>query len=200
MSRTIALLVASGFFLACAAPADPTTPEGAYRLFADGFSGRDYGQVYSRVDSVTRSQFNLYLDSTRAVIDLIDRRYPPKLKQSALKDLTVQFDDASFSPDELLFHKSDTACFMIFCEKMFAHQSQVKTLVQQFGSRIETTVPRTHNEVSIISVAGDTLLFKLEKDGEWRTAEIFGPSFNHLARLSQKNLAVIRLNLEVFAK
>lgn len=187
--------------LSCSSPNfDPATPDGAHNRFVRAFGDRDYKTVYAILTSETKAAFHEYLNNTRTVVSMIRAQYPPALQDKAIVDLSIPFSADTFGYAEIEMSPSEEDIFIKLCDKMFSSKSETPSLMQKIGTRVQSVELENPSKAVIKTLAQETLIYKKELDGSWKTDEIFGVNFNGLVMVSRQNLEITKANVDVFSK
>lgn len=179
---------------------DPATPDGAHNKFVRAFGDKDYKTVYELLTSDTKTAFHEYLNTTRDVVSIIRSKYPEALKDNAIEDLALPFKQDTFRYAEIEKAASEEEVFMSLCLKMFASKDETLSLMQKFGTKVQSVNLENPDQAVIKTLANETLIYIREPDQRWRTAEIFGDNFKGLIFVSKQNLEITKTNVDIFSK
>ena len=201
MARYSLVIIFAIHFFACGSPnTDPLTPDGAHNLFIQAFAQKDYKTVYDLLTQNTKRDFHDYLEKTRQVVSIIRSDYPVALQEKAIADLSIPFKADTFSYKEIETSASEDETFRRLCNKMFSSKNETPSIIQRFGTRVQSLELENPDKAIIKTLANETLVYIKEPDQHWRTAEIFGLNFTGLVQVSRQNLEITKRNVEVFAK
>ncbi len=201
MNRVLYLLGLIVGFVSCEAPNyDPTTPDGTHNLFVRSFAQKDYKTLYSLLNKETKESFRVYLSNTRQVVSMIRATYPDALQEKAIADLSIPFPSDTFAYREIEMAPTEEEIFMKLCDKMLSSRNETPSLMQKFGTRVQSVVMERPDKALIKTIADETLVYVREPDGYWRTAEVFGINFSALVMVSRQNLDITRTNAEILSK
>lgn len=201
MLRYVPPIMLALVFLSCGSPnMDPSTPDGAHNLFVNAFGQKDYKTVYDLLTLDTKNDFHTYLENTRQVVSIIRTGYPAALQEKAIADLSIPFKADTFSYREIELSPSEDETFMRLCNKMFSTNDETPSMMQKFGTRVQSVELENPKKAIIKTLASESLVYIKEPDQRWRTAEIFGVNFNGLVMVSRQNLDITKSNVEIFSK
>jgi hypothetical protein len=199
--RSISLLALIVFCAACGSfNTNPKTPEGAHNRFVQSFGQRDYRTIYGLLTQGTKNAFHQYLSTTKEVVSIIRAQYPEALKDKAIADLSIPFGTDTFSYRDIETAPTEEAIFMNLCDKMFASKNETPSLMQKFGTRVQSVEMESDEKAVITTLADEKLIYEKEPDQVWRTAEIFGVNFSALVMVSRQNLEITKTNVDIFSK
>ena len=179
---------------------DPQTPDGAHNLFVQSFAKKDYETIYSLLTQETKIALHQYLNTTKEVVSIIRSQYPEPLREKAIADLSIPFGTDTFAYRDIETAPSEEEIFMKLCDKMFASKNETPSLMQKFGTRVQSIEMETSDKVVITTLANEKLIYVKESDRVWRTAEIFGVNFSALVMVSRQNLEITKTNVDIFSK
>ncbi|MBL7958697.1 hypothetical protein JNL27_00520 [bacterium] len=179
---------------------DPATPDGAHNKFVHAFGDKDYQTVYELLTSDTKADFHAYLKTTREVVSIIRSEYPDALKEQAIDNLSIPFKQDTFTYREIESSAAENDVFKILCSHMFASKDETPSMMQKFGTRVQSIELEGPNQATIQTLAGETLVYVRESDQLWRTSEIFGINFKNLVLVSRQNLEITKRNVDIFSK
>lgn len=201
MTRYAVTIIILVNFWACGKPnTDPLAPDGAHNLFVHAFGQKDYKTVYGLLTLDTKKAFHDYLENTRQVVSIIRTHYPSPLQEKAIADLSIPFKTDTFSYKDIELAPTEDEAFIRLCEKMFSSKDETPSMMQKFGTRVQSVDLEGSDTAIIKTLAGETLIYLKETDQQWRTAEIFGVNFNGLVQVSHQNLLITKSNVETFSK
>lgn len=187
--------------IGCGSPnIDPATPDGAHNRFVQAFGQKDYKAVYELLTSDTKTAFHEYLNNTREVVIIIRSKYPDALKDKAINDLGIPFKQDTFTYREIGMAESEEDVFIALCRKMFSSKDETPSLMQKFGTKVQSVDMEGTEKAIIRTLANETLIYIKESDQHWRTAEIFGVNFRELVLVSRQNLEITKTNVDIFSK
>ncbi|KAB2878252.1 hypothetical protein F9K33_13800 [bacterium] len=179
---------------------DPATPDGAHNKFVLAFGDKDYQTVYELLTSDTKADFHSYLHTTREVVAIIRSEYPDALKEQAIDNLSIPFKQDTFMYRDIESSASENDVFRVLCSHMFASKDETPSLMQKFGTKVQSIELEGPDKATIRTLAGESLVYIRETDRIWRTSEIFGINFKNLVLVSRQNLEITKRNVDIFSK
>ncbi|MBL7994245.1 hypothetical protein JNM05_02640 [bacterium] len=179
---------------------DPATPDGAHNKFVRAFADKDYQIVYELLTSDTKADFHAYLNTTREVVAIIRSEYPDALKEEAIDNLSIAFQQDTFKYRDIESSAYEKDVFTVLCSHMFASKDETPSLMQKFGTMVQSIELQDPDKATIQTLAGETLVYVRESDQLWRTSEIFGVNFKNLVLVSRQNLEITKRNVDIFSK
>ncbi len=185
--------------IGCASVADPRTPEGAHARVHQLLSANDYRTLYGMLAEGVKNDFQNYIDSTRRAADLIRQSYPDGMKYSGLQSLTLPLPQFALRLEDVEGDIPVDSLFSIFCRGILHDADLRMTPLRSLGLSVMTVDRISSGEARVHTLGQDTILYRLESDGVWRTEALFGKPFREMADVSAANLTVIRQNIRVYA-
>ncbi|MBP7124782.1 hypothetical protein KBD49_00255 [Myxococcota bacterium] len=183
--RRLCLVMVTGF-LACSGDSREAPVREAVARFLHGLEQADGSALWDLADRETREAFEDLARQVREGLDLVDRFWPEEEKATTRRAIAGDFAGRQADGRSLFLALLDPR--------------QLNAPADPDSRRIDR-IEWSEDRASVVMRSGDTLEFRQDPDGGWRTSVFLEAWRKHPARDTlMRNLQVVRDNARILAE